>query len=356
MAGVNDLIEIGQSIWLDNITRDMLDEGTIAGFIADLGVTGLTSNPSIFDKAIAGSTAYDRDVASLAGEGLRTEEIFFRLAIADLRRAADLFAPVAAATGGTDGWVSLEVSPTLADDTEGTVAAARLLHAEADRPNLFIKIPGTPAGLPAIEEAVFHGVPINVTLLFSTAQYLAAAEAHLRGLERRRDAGLDLGVASVASLFISRWDVALNDILRADMRNTVGVAIGAESYAAYRQLLASDRVVDLAAAGAPIQKLLFASTGVKDPAAPDTLYVSSLAAPDTINTMPDATLVAVADHGHSPSALSSDPAGAVAVLERAEVAGAGLVALAEKLQRDGAASFVAAWEAMLASIATKASA
>ena len=354
MAGVNDLIEIGQSIWLDNITRDMLDEGTIAGFIADLGVTGLTSNPSIFDKAISGSTAYDADVATLAAEGLSAEEIFFRLAIADLRRAADLFAPVAAATDGVDGWVSLEVSPTLADDTAGTVSAARLLHAEADRPNLFIKIPGTPAGLPAIEEAIFHGVPVNVTLLFSTEQYLAAAEAHLRGLERRREAGLSLDVASVASLFISRWDVALNEVLPAEMRNTVGVAVGAASYAAFRRLLASDRVVDLVAAGAPVQKLLFASTGVKDPAAPDTLYVSSLAAPDTINTMPDATLLAVADHGSTPAALSSDGSGAAAVLEAAEVAGADLAGLAEKLQRDGAAAFVSAWEAMIASIATKA--
>ena len=354
MAGIHDLIEIGQSIWLDNITRDMLDDGTIAGFIDELGVTGLTSNPSIFDKAISGSTAYDGDVAVLASEGLSAEEIFFRLAIADLRRAADLFAPVAATTNGIDGWVSLEVSPTLADDTDGTVSAARRLHAEADRRNLFIKIPGTPAGLPAIEEAIFHGVPVNVTLLFSTAQYLAAADAHLRGLERRREAGLSLDVASVASLFISRWDVALNDVLPVTLRNTVGVAIGAASYVAFRELLASPRVVDLVAAGASVQKLLFASTGVKDPAAPDTLYVSSLAAPDTINTMPDATLLAVADHGNTPNGLSTDAAPAAAVLDKATEEGADLVALAERLQREGAASFVAAWEAMISSIAAKA--
>ena len=354
MAGVNDLIEIGQSIWLDNITRDMLDDGTIAGFIDELGVTGLTSNPSIFDKAIAGSTAYDAQVAALTDEGLSSEEIFFRLAIADLRRAADLFAPVAAATDGIDGWVSLEVSPTLADDTDGTVAAARLLHAEADRPNLFIKIPGTPAGLPAIEEAIFHGVPVNVTLLFSTAQYLAAADAHLRGLERRREAGLSLDVASVASLFISRWDVALNAEVPDELRNTVGIAIGAEAYAAFCELLASPRVVDLVAAGASVQKLLFASTGVKDPAAPDTLYVSALCAPNTINTMPDATLHAVVDHGRTPVGLSSDPTAAKMALRRAEDAGADLAALAEKLQRDGAAAFVAAWESMIGSIATKA--
>ena len=354
MAGITDLITIGQSIWLDNITRDMLDDGTIAHFIDELGVTGLTSNPSIFDKAISGSTAYDSDVAALAREGLSTEEIFFRVAIADLRRAADLFAPVAAATNGIDGWVSLEVSPTLADDTDGTVSAARRLHAEADRPNLFIKIPGTPAGLPAIEEAIFHGVPVNVTLLFSTAQYLAAADAHLRGLERRREAGLSLDVASVASLFISRWDVALNDVLPDTLRNTVGVAVGTASYVAFRELLASPRVVDLVDAGASIQKLLFASTGVKDPAAPDTLYVSSLAAPDTINTMPDATILAVADHGTTPDGLSTDAAPATAVLRQATEAGIDLAAVAETLQREGAASFVAAWEAMIGSIAAKA--
>ena len=356
MAGVKDLIEIGQSIWLDNITRDMLDDGVIARFIAELDVTGLTSNPSIFDKAISGSTAYDADVANLAGEGLDSERIFFRLALDDLRRAADLFAPVAEATRGEDGWVSLEVSPTLADDAEATVAAARQLHAEADRANLFIKIPGTPAGLVAVEEAVFHGVPVNVTLLFSTQQYLAAAEAHLRGLERRREAGLGIEVASVASLFISRWDVALNDVLRADMRNTVGIAVGAATYAAAVALRSSARVTDLVAAGAPAQKLLFASTGVKDAAAPDTLYVRELAARDTINTVPDATLLAMADHGEAPSALAIDGQSAAGVLAAASAAGIDLDALAEKLQRDGAAAFVSAWEAMISSIATKATA
>ena len=356
MAGTTDLIEIGQSIWLDNITRDMLDDGTIARYIADLGVTGLTSNPSIFDKAISGSTAYDADVAALAAEGLGAEEIFFRLAIADLRRAADLFAPIAEATRGEDGWVSLEVSPTLADDADATVAAARRLHAEADRPNLFIKIPGTPAGLVAIEEAIFHGVPVNVTLLFSTEQYLAAAEAHLRGLERRRVAGLDLAVASVASLFISRWDVALNELLPGPMRNTVGVAIGAASYAASCALHASERVADLVAAGAPLQKLLFASTGVKDPSAPDTLYVSALAAPGTVNTMPDGTLLAVADHGDTPVGLSADATGPLEALAAADAAGADLAGLADRLQRDGAAAFVGAWEAMIGSIDAKASA
>ena len=330
MAGVKDLIEIGQSIWLDNITRDMLDDGVIARFIAELDVTGLTSNPSIFDKAISGSTAYDADVATLAGEGLDSEGIFFRLALDDLRRAADLFAPVAEATRGEDGWVSLEVSPTLADDAEATVAAARQLHAEADRANLFIKIPGTPAGLVAVEEAVFHGVPVNVTLLFSTQQCLAAAEAHLRGLERRREAGLG--------------------------RNTVGIAVGAATYAAAVALRSSARVTDLVAAGAPAQKLLFASTGVKDAAAPDTLYVRDLAARDTINTMPDATLLAMADHGEAPSALAMDGQSAAGVLAAASAAGIDLDALAEKLQRDGAAAFVSAWEAMISSIATKASA
>jgi transaldolase len=354
VAGVQDLIETGQSIWLDNITRDLLDDGTIAGFIERLGVTGLTSNPSIFDKAISGSSSYDQAIKSHAAEGRDPEETFFALAIDDLRRAADLFAPVAGSTDGIDGWVSLEVSPTLADDTAATVEAARRLHGEADRPNLFIKIPGTPAGLPAIEEAIFAGVPVNVTLLFSTEQYLAAADAYLRGLERRREAGLDLGVASVASLFISRWDVALADQLPDELRNTIGVAVGASSYAAYRDLVASDRVVSLVAGGAPIQRLLFASTGTKDPAAPDTLYVSSLAAPDTVNTMPDGTLLAVADHGETPGPLSADGLAAGAILERASSHGADLDALAERLQREGAAAFVAAWESMLGSIAEKA--
>jgi transaldolase len=353
MSALHDLTEAGQSIWIDNITRDLLDDGTIASYIENLSVTGLTSNPSIFDKAVRGSSAYDAQVATLAAEGLSAEEIFFQLAIDDLRRAADLFAPVHAATGGVDGWVSLEVSPLLADDTERTVEAAITLAAQAGRDNLFIKIPGTPAGLPAIEAAITAGVPVNVTLLFSTEQYLAAADAYLRGLEQRLATGQDLGVHSVASLFISRWDVAANPNLPATLQNTLGLAIGAESYAAFRSLLASDRVTRLIAAGAPIQRLLFASTGTKDPAAPDTLYVDGLVAPDTVNTMPDATLHAFADHGGVPGIVPNDGVEAEKVLASITAAGVDIPALATRLQEEGKDSFVAAWEELIAAVETK---
>jgi transaldolase len=353
MTRTVELSAAGQSIWIDNITRDLLDKGTIASYISDLDVRGLTSNPSIFNAAVSKSAAYDEQIRSLAATGPKVEELFFSLAIDDLRRAADLFAPAHAATGGIDGWVSLEVSPLLADDTEGTIAAAKALHAEADRENLYIKIPGTPAGLPAITEAIAAGVPVNVTLLFSTTQYLAAADAYLSGLERRLAAGEDLGVSSVASLFISRWDVAANPSLPPELANTLGVAVGAQSYAAYRQLLVSDRVAGLLAAGAPIQRLLFASTGTKDPAAPDTLYVESLAAPDTINTMPDSTLLAFADHGELDGVLDEHGRAAEAAIaaasEHLDVA-----ALAERLQLEGKESFSTAWRSLLEAVASKA--
>ena len=354
MARTEQLTKAGQSIWLDNITRDLLDDGSIERCITDLAVTGLTSNPSIFDKAIAGSASYDAEVRRLAKEGHSVEETFFALAIDDLRRAADLFRPVFNATGGVDGYVSLEVSPTLADDTEGTIAAAVSLHEEAARPNLFIKIPGTPAGLPAIEEAIFSGVPVNVTLLFSVADYLAAADAYLRGLERRRDAGLDLAVASVASLFISRWDAAVASTLPVELHNTVGIAIGQQAYVASLELLASTRVRELEAAGAHMQRLLFASTGTKDPAAPDTLYVGALCAPGTVNTMPDATLEAWADHGELSAPLAADPAPGAAALAQAAAAGVDVDALALRLQEEGKDAFVRSWESLLASIASKA--
>ena len=354
MARTEQLTKAGQSIWLDNITRDLLDDGSIERCITDLAVTGLTSNPSIFDKAIAGSASYDAEVRRLVGEGSSVEETFFALAIDDLRRAADLFRPVFDATGGVDGYVSLEVSPTLADDTEGTIAAAVSLHEKAARPNLFIKIPGTPAGLPAIEEAIFSGVPVNVTLLFSVADYLAAADAYLRGLERRRDAGLDLAVASVASLFISRWDAAVASTLPVELHNTVGIAIGQQAYVASLELLASTRVRELEAAGAHMQRLLFASTGTKDPAAPDTLYVGALCAPGTVNTMPDATLEAWADHGELSAPLAADPAPGAAALAQAAAAGVDVDALALRLQEEGKDAFVRSWESLLASIASKA--
>ena len=351
MSATHDLAEAGQSIWLDNITRDLLNDGSIQRCIDELAVTGLTSNPSIFEKAVAGSTAYDAQVAATDGDA---EAIFFRLAIEDLRRAADLFANVHERTKGLDGWVSLEVSPLIADDATATVEAAIAIHEAADRPNLFIKIPGTPAGLEAIEEATFAGIPVNVTLLFSTQQYQAASDAYLKGLERRAAAGRDLAVVSVASLFISRWDVATASELPDHLKNKVGVAIGSESYASYRSMLASERFARLAADGAQPQRLLFASTGVKDPSVPDTFYVESLVAADTINTMPDATLKAFADHGSVNAVLPADGGDAVNDLAAIAAAGIDLEALATRLQEDGKDAFVASWNDLLGSIRTKA--
>ena len=348
------LNELGQSLWLDNITRDLLNSGTLARYInAGLSVTGLTSNPTIFDHAIGKSAAYDADVAALAAKGLSIEDLFFEIAIADLVRAADLFKPVHERTAGVDGWVSLEVSPLLAYDTAQTLAAARKLHAKAARPNLFIKIPGTREGLPAIEEATFHGVPVNVTLLFSTAQYQAAAEAYVRGLERRVAAGLSPDVRSVASLFVSRWDKATMGKLPAALRNTLGIAVAKQSYRAYRQLLGTDRWQRLENLGARAQRLLFASTGVKDPAAPDTLYISALAAPNTVNTMPEETLLAFADHGALSGALSADGGDCEKVLAQISSAGVDTAALAAQLQTEGADSFTVSWKSLLKSIESK---
>ena len=353
MSTTTELTAAGQSIWIDNITRDLLDDGTIARYIAELSVRGLTSNPSIFNNAVSKSSAYDDQILTLTAAGMTGEERFFALALDDLTRAADLFAPVHEASAGLDGFVSLEVSPRLADDTAGSVAAALSLHEAAGRTNLYIKIPGTPAGLPAITEAIAAGVPVNVTLLFSTEQYLAAADAYLASLERRASAGLDLGVSSVASLFISRWDVAANPLVPAELANKIGVAIGGEAYGAYRELVGSTRVAELVAAGAPIQRLLFASTGTKDPSAPDTLYVESLAAPDTVNTMPDSTLLAFEDHGALDGVL--DPSGAAArqVLDEAATH-VDLGALAERLQIEGKDSFGAAWNSLLDAVDAKA--
>jgi transaldolase len=348
------LNELGQSLWLDNITRDLLNNGTLARYInSGLSVTGLTSNPTIFDHAISKSAAYDADVGSFAAKGVAIEDLFFELAIADLTRAADLFKPVFDATATVDGWVSLEVSPLLAYDTAATLAAARKLHAKAGRPNLFIKIPGTREGIPAIEEAIFQGVPINVTLLFSTEQYQAAAEAYLRGLERRVAAGLSPDVRSVASLFVSRWDKATMERLPANLRNTLGIAVAQQSFRAYRQLMATDRWQRLMNLGARPQRLLFASTGVKDPAAPDTLYITALAAPNTVNTMPEETLLALADHGALKGTLAPDGGNCEQALAAVKAAGVDVAALAAQLQSEGAESFNASWKNLLKSIETK---
>lgn len=341
------LHSLGQSLWLDNITRGMLDDGTLARYIGDLSVTGLTSNPTIYNLAVKNSSFYDSAIAAGGGAKATAESLFFDLAIEDLCRAADLFRPVHDRTGGLDGWVSLEVSPQLAYDTPSTLAAARGLHGRAARPNLFIKIPGTPAGLPAIEEAIFSGVPVNVTLLFTREQYLAAAEAYLRGIERRVEAGLSPRVCSVASLFISRWDGATASRLPAHLANRLGIAIGQQAYRAYRDLLASDRFQRLANFGGWPQRLLFASTGTKDPALSDCLYVESLAAPHTVNTMPEQTLLAFADHGAVESAVSAAGGNGETTLAEIGRAGIDLAALGEKLQRDGAEAFVKSWNELL---------
>jgi transaldolase len=350
------LASLGQSLWLDNITRDLLDSGTLARYIDELSVTGLTSNPTIYDRAIGGGSAYDADVLAGAAAGLDAEGIFFELALADLRRAADLFRPVHDRTLGVDGFVSLEVSPLLADDAEQTAAWAARLHAAGGRPNLFIKIPGTAAGLAAIEETIFAGVPVNVTLLFSVEQYRGCLEAYTRGIERRVEAGLTPYVASVASVFVTRWDGASASKLPADLRNRLGLAIGRAAYAEYRAFFASDRWQRLANAGARPQRLLFASTGTKDPAESDTLYIRGLAAPCTVNTMPEETLLAFADHGAVGYLLDPDMEHALDELVRFEEAGIDIDALGAELQAKGAASFVDSWASLVKRIEEKAAA
>ncbi len=348
------LHDLGQRLWLDHISRPLLDSGTLAHYIAELSVTGLTSNPTIFEQAISASTAYDADIHRLTLLGFEAQDLFFDLALDDLRRAADLFRPAFDASDGADGWVSLEVSPLLAHDTEGTVRAATHLHAKGARPNLFIKIPGTAKGIPAIEQSIFNGIPVNVTLLFSSEHVTAAAEAYLRGLERRLAAGLPLKVESVASLFISRWDVAVKDQLPPPLHNHLGIAIAKRAYKAQHDLLASQRWRRLAGAGARPQRLLWASTGTKDPAAPDTLYVDALAAAGTINTLPEKTLLAVADHGRAGAILPADGGNAEAVLNELRFAGVDDAALASRLQTEGVAAFSASWGSLLACIRDKA--
>ena len=353
MNPTKTLHDLGQSLWLDNITRELLNSGTLKRYIDDLSVTGLTSNPTIFDNAIKSSAMYDEDISRSASSAKTGEDLFFPLALADLTRAADLFQPVFARTDGVDGWVSLEVSPLLAHDTKSTLAAALDLHKRAGKPNLFIKIPGTAEGLPAIEAAIFAGVPVNVTLLFSREQYVAAAEAYLRGVERRIAAGLNPAVASVASLFVSRWDVAVSGKVPAELTNRLGIAIAQRAYKAYIELLASPRFQRVANSGARAQRLLWASTGTKDPKASDALYVKALAAPFTINTMPEGTLKAFADHGEVGPVLAPDGGDCETVLTSFAKAGVDVDALAARLQDEGASSFVKSWNDLMARIDSK---
>jgi transaldolase len=353
MNPTQQLHDLGQSLWLDNITRGLLTSGTLRHYIDDFSVTGLTSNPSIFDLAIKNSNFYDDAIRQKRDEGKSGEGLFFELAIEDLRQAADLFRPIHDATAGMDGWVSLEVSPKLAYDTAGTIKAALQLHAQAQRPNLFIKIPGTTEGHGAIEEAIFRGVSVNVTLLFSAAHYLGAAEAYLRGMERRIAAGLDPNVHCVASIFVSRWDRAVAGKVPKELQDALGIAIGKRTYKAYRDLLASPRWQKLARAGAPPQRVLWASTGTKDPKTSDILYVKALAAPDTINTMPEKTLLAFADHGELGGVLPVDGGDAEKVIAAFAKAGVDDEKLAADLQREGAESFVESWTDLLSCIESK---
>jgi len=356
MKATQQLHNLGQSIWLDNITRDLLTTGTLKRYIDELSVTGLTSNPTIFDHAIKNSTAYDAAIRNKLKEGKSGEKLFFELAIEDLTQAADMFRPIWDRSNGVDGWVSLEVSPLLAHDTASTLAAAKELHGRAARPNLFIKIPGTKEGLPAIEGAIFGGVPVNVTLLFSREQYVAAAEAFLRGIERRIAAGLKPDVGSVASVFVSRWDSAVMDKVPERLRDQLGIAIAKRTYKAARELLGSPRWQRVYNEGARPQRLLWASTGTKDPKASDVLYVKALAAPFTVNTMPEGTLKALADHGDVGELLPADGGDCEAVLAQFAKAGVDIDALAARLQDDGAQSFVGSWNELMGVISAKSAA
>jgi transaldolase len=353
MNATKKLHDVGQSLWLDNITRDLLNNGTLKRYIAELSVTGLTSNPTIFNLAFKNSTAYDAAISQKVQAGMTGEDLFFSLAIEDLNRAADLFKPIFESSNGVDGWVSLEVSPELAHDTARTVAAAKALHKQAHHSNLFIKIPGTPEGLPAIEDAIFAGVPVNVTLLFSADHYVAAAEAYLRGIERRIEAGLNPEVGSVASVFVSRWDGAVAKQVPAELVNKLGIAVGQDIYKAYNDMLASPRWRRINNAGAHGQRLLWASTGTKDPNASDILYIKALASPFTVNTMPENTLLAFGDHGEVGDVMPSDGVEGTKMLAEFKKAGIDVAALAAKLQDDGAASFVASWKELMAGIEAK---
>jgi transaldolase len=353
MKATQLLHDLGQSLWLDNITRDLLDSGTLKQYIDELSVTGLTSNPTIFDHAIKNSAAYDAAISKKRVEGESSESLFFELALEDLTRAADLFRPIYDRTNGVDGWVSLEVSPLLAHNAASTIAEAKNLYARAARPNMLIKIPGTKEGLPAIEETIFSGIPVNVTLLFSREHYLAAAEAFLRGIERRIDADLDPNVGSVASLFISRWDAAVAGKTPEKLHNRLGIAIAKRTYKAMRTLLSSPRWARVYNLGARPQRLLWASTGTKDPKASDILYIKSLAAPFTVNTMPEGTLKALATHTDLGELLPIDGGNCEEVLAEFANEGIDIDALAAQLQDEGARSFVKSWEDLMGVISSK---
>jgi transaldolase len=353
MNATRTLHELGQSLWLDNITRNLLRAGVLRRYIDEWSVTGLTSNPTIFDHAIKNSKDYDEAIKSKLAQGKSGEKLFFELALEDLTEAADLFRPVYDRTCGVDGWVSLEVSPLLAYDTKSTIQAAKDLHARAQRPNLLIKIPGTKEGLPAIEEAIFAGIPVNVTLLFSDDQYLAAAEAFMRGVERRIDAGLKPDVGSVASIFVSRWDVAVSGKVPDPLHNQLGIAVAKRTYKAYLGLLSSQRWMRAYNAGARPQRLLWASTGTKDPKASDLLYINALAAPFTVNTMPEGTLKALADHGVVGATMPTDGGDGQEVLARFDAAKIDVRALAARLQDEGAKAFVNSWNDLMGVIGSK---
>ena len=353
MKPTQQLHELGQSLWLDNITRDLLNSGTLGRYIDELSVTGLTSTPTIFDHAISGSSAYDEAIEKSAAVGKDAEGIFFDLALDDLTRAADLFKSLHDKTNGVDGWVSLEVSPLLAFDTEGSIQAAKSLFARAERSNLYIKIPGTPKGLPAIEEAIFAGIPVNVTLLFSRAQYTAAAEAYLRGIERRIEAGLNPQIASVASVFVSRWDVAVSGKVPAELNNRLGIAVGSQIYRAYLEQIGNARWQRASNFGARPQRLLWASTGVKDPNASDILYIKELAGPYTVNTMPEKTLLAFADHGEIGNLFPVEGGEYDNLIYQFIKAGVDLETLAATLQDEGAKSFVKSWDELISVIGSK---
>jgi transaldolase len=356
MTITKNLHDLGQSLWLDNITRDILDDGTLGRYIQTLSVTGLTSNPTIFDEAIGKTAVYDKAIRQKASTGLSGEDLFIEIALEDLRRAADLFKPEYDRTRGLDGWVSMEVSPLLSSDTQGTIKSAMRIHNQANRPNLYVKIPGTPEGVPAIEAAIFAGVPVNVTLLFSREQYLAVADAYMRGIERRIAAGLDPRINSVASLFVSRWDRSVADKVPKELVNRLGIAIMQRTYRAHCELIASKRWRDLEAKGARKQRMLWASTGTKDPSAPADLYVSALAAPDTIDTMPEKTLLSFAEKGHISGMMPVDGGDAEGVLAKFAAAGIDVDALAQQLQQEGAASFVKSWAELMKRIADKSAA
>ncbi len=352
-TNTQQLHDLGQSLWIDNISRQTLRDGSLATLIADYSVTGLTSNPSIFEKAMGEGDAYDDAIGQMARDGRSTEDLFFALAVDDLQKAADLFAPIHEATGGVDGWVSLEVSPLLVNDTRGTIQAAASLHAQAARRNLFIKIPGSIDGIPAIEEAIYQGIPVNVTLLFSREQYLAAAEAYMKGIERRLNDGKSPVVESVASVFVSRWDTGVKETVSEQFQNRLGIAIAMRTYKAYRELLASERWKKLAAAGAHPQRLLWASTGTKDPKADESLYVEALAAPDTVNTMPDKTLKAFAKDGHVGDPMPVDGGYAEQTIDEIRREGVDIEALADTLQKEGAESFKKSWSGLVGGLEEK---